>query len=337
MYCVFDTIVITSYHDSKEKPMKFYAAPLEGITGYIFRNAHHKFYPGIDKYFTPFLSPKIKRGMNTKEQKDIAPLNNRGIPLVPQILTNQSDGFLQVAQILGELGYREINFNLGCPSGTVVSKGRGSGFLKDHDALRRFFDEIMSGLDKKGMQSMKISVKTRLGISDPEEILPLMNIYNDYPFSELIIHARCLKDYYKGPVNREAFRKAAAVSRHPLCYNGDLFTPEDMDEFRKEFPQTDMVMMGRGLIADPQLCQLCRSQGGETKMRDYDRLFRFLEEISDRYAEAFSGEKHVLFKLKELWSYMHVLFPDQPKVWKKIKKANSLQEYNRAIMEIRPY
>ena len=215
--------------------MKYYAAPLEGITGYIYRNAHHKFYPGVDKYFTPFLSPKIKRGMNTKEQKDIAPANNQGIPLVPQILTNQPDGFLQVAQILAELGYREINFNLGCPSGTVVSKGRGSGFLKDHDALRRFFEEVMAGLDKKGMQSMKISVKTRLGINDPDEILPLMEIFNDYPFSELIIHARLLKDYYKGPVKWDAFREAAAICKHPLCYNGDLFTPEDMKEFRKEF------------------------------------------------------------------------------------------------------
>lgn len=311
--------------------MKYYAAPLEGITGYIYRNAHHKFYPGIDKYFTPFLSPKIKRGMNTKEQKDIAPANNQGIPLVPQILTNQPEGFLQVAQILGELGYEEINFNLGCPSGTVVSKGRGCGFLRDRDALRRFFEEIMSGLDKRGMQSLKISVKTRLGIDDPEEILPLMEIFNDYPFSELIIHARRLKDYYKGPVNRDAFRKAAAICRHPLCYNGDLFTPEDMVEFRKEFPDIHMVMMGRGLIADPQLCQLCRIPEGEAANRDYDRMFRFLEEISEKYGEAFSSEKHALFKLKELWSYMHALFPDQPKVWKKIKKANSLADYHRAI------
>ena len=315
--------------------MKYYAAPLEGITGYIYRNAHHKFYPGVDKYFTPFLSPKIKRGMNTKEQKDIAPANNQGIPLVPQILTNQPDGFLQVAQILTELGYREINFNLGCPSGTVVSKGRGSGFLKDHDALRRFFEEVMAGLDKKGMQSMKISVKTRLGINDPDEILPLMEIFNDYPFSELIIHARLLKDYYKGPVKWDAFREAAAICKHPLCYNGDLFTPEDMKEFRKEFPDIDMVMMGRGLIADPQLCELCQTPEGESVVRDYDRMFLFLQEISDRYAEAFSGEKHVLFKMKELWSYMHVLFPDQPKVWKKIKKANSLMDYNRAIQGIK--
>ncbi|MBR5047729.1 MAG: tRNA-dihydrouridine synthase family protein, partial [Eubacterium sp.] len=266
--------------------MKYYAAPLEGITGYIYRNAHHKYYPGVDKYFTPFLSPKIKRGMNTKEQKDIAPANNRGIPLVPQILTNQPDGFLQLARILGELGYEEINFNLGCPSATVVNKGRGCGFLRDRDALRRFFDEVMSGLEQKGMGSLKISVKTRLGVNDPEEILPLMEIYNDYPFSEIIIHARLLRDYYKGPVRRDAFREAAAISRHPLCYNGDLFTPKNLEEFRKECPDMSRVMMGRGLIADPQLCEMCRtSLEGQTPVRDYDRMFRFLREISDNYAE----------------------------------------------------
>ena len=143
--------------------MKFYAAPLEGITGYIYRNAHHRFYPGMDKYFTPFISPRIKRGMSRKEKNDLCPENNQGIPLVPQILTNRSKDFLYVARIFYHLGYPEINLNLGCPSGTVFSKGKGCGFLRDRDALRRFFDEITEDLASNGPGDLKVSVKTQIG------------------------------------------------------------------------------------------------------------------------------------------------------------------------------
>ena len=112
--------------------MEFYFAPMEGITGYIYRNAHQKFFPGMDKYFTPFLSPNENRALNPKEKKDILREHNIDLYVTPQILTNRADFFLRAARELKEeYGYEEVNLNLGCPSGTVVSKGKGAGFLGD--------------------------------------------------------------------------------------------------------------------------------------------------------------------------------------------------------------
>lgn len=307
--------------------MKYYAAPMEGITGYVYRNAHHHFYPGMDKYYTPFLTPKEKRGMTSKEKNDILPEHNQGIPLVPQVLTNRSHDFLTIMQDLAEMGYQEVNLNLGCPSGTVVSKGKGCGFLAQTEALDRFFDEVMNGLEDRGIPGMKVSVKTRLGVDDADEIEDLMEIYNRYPLSEIILHARIHKDFYKKPVNWEAFRQALRMSKHPMCYNGDLFYGSDLERFQKAFPDVDMVMLGRGMIANPQLREDCL----EEKAFDYERFFRFHDEVLDGYVEIMSGDRNVLFKMKELWSYMAIHFPGQNKAMKKIKKSNHLTEYKAAI------
>ena len=301
-----------------------YAAPMEGITGYRYRNVHHKYFPGIDKYYTPFITPKIKRGFTKRERNDILPDNNKGIPLVPQILTRNPEDFLTLADRLSlEYGFREVNLNLGCPSGTVVSKGKGSGFLAYPDELRRFFDTVFQSC------RIRVSVKTRLGMRDPEEILSLMEIYNDYPIHELIIHARVREDMYRKPVNREAFREALRVSRLRICYNGDLFSREDVESFKEAFPAVDRVMLGRGLIARPSLAEeIC---GGA---RDLDREQGFLEELCRSYEEIMSGEKNVLFKMKEIWSYMWPQFHEGKRIGKKIKKASCLREYRMLVEEL---
>lgn len=310
--------------------MRIYAAPMEGITGYVYRNAHHHFYPGMDRYYTPFLSPKIKKGMNSKEKNDVIPEHNQNISVIPQILTNQPEEFLFLAEKLDAMGYEEWNLNLGCPSGTVVTKGKGCGFLANPDRLRRFFEETFEQLEARGLAYRKFSVKTRLGMEDPEEILTLMEIYNDYPISEVTIHARVHKDFYKRPVNRQAFKEALAISRHPVCYNGDLFTVKDYEAFTKEYPQVEAVMLGRGLIADPQLEERLR-QPEKAMAFDKERFFDFHEEVLQGYVEIMSGDRNVLFKMKELWTYMNAQFPGQEKVMKKIKKSNNLMEYRQAV------
>ncbi|MDO4976485.1 MAG: tRNA-dihydrouridine synthase family protein [Eubacteriales bacterium] len=311
--------------------MKYYAAPMEGITGYVYRNAHHHFYPGMDRYYTPFLTPKAKKGMTSKEKNDILPEHNRGITVVPQVLTNQSDHFLNISEALYGFGYDEVNLNLGCPSGTVVSKGKGCGFLADQEALDRFFDQVMEGLHIRGIPKMKVSVKTRLGVDDPGEMPSLMEIYNRYPLSEIIIHARIHKDFYKKPVNLEAFSQALSMSAHPVCYNGDLFSRESLDSFHRNFPEVDRVMLGRGMIANPQLQKECE---GKIEHFEYDRFFRFHEELLQGYIEVMSGDRNVLFKMKELWSYMGAHFPQQEKIMKKIKKSNTLVEYKSAVQSL---
>ena len=309
---------------------------MEGVTGYVYRNAHHRHYPGISKYYTPFLAPRKKRGCSRKEKNDILPDHNRDIPLVPQVLTNSAEDFVRMARILTDLSYREVNLNLGCPSGTVVSRGRGSGFLKDPERLLLFFDQVFEEKEKKGLQA-DLSVKTRLGMEDPGEILTLMGVYNRFPISELTIHARVRQDMYRHPARLDAFSEALAISRIPVCYNGDLFSLEDGARIRESFPQVKKLMLGRGLIADPSLHEKIlnntdsgkeeKQEHGEADFGGIPRFRRFHDEILHGYKDIMSGEKNVLYKMKELWGYVFSISLPGDKTWKKIRKSASLTEY----------
>ena len=194
--------------------MNYYFAPMEGVTGYVYRNAHHAIFPGIDKYFTPFVSPNQNRCFTPREKRDILPENNRGICVVPQILTNRSDYFLRTMKELAAFGYQEVNLNLGCPSGTVVSKGKGAGFLEDADKLDAFFDEVFQKAD---LEKMKISVKTRIGIEDAEEFEDLQKVFQRYPFAEVIVHPRVRSDFYKNQPDRQVFGAFLKESVNFFC------------------------------------------------------------------------------------------------------------------------
>ena len=178
--------------------MKIYLAPLEGVTGYTYRRALQECFGGFDKYFIPFILPNQKGHLSTREKKDIAPENNQGMQAVPQILTKNAEDFIRTVETLKEYGYEEVNLNLGCPSKTVVTRGRGAGFLDRPDELDRFLDEIFRKCD------VRISIKTRLGMEEEWEFEDLLKIYNKYPLEELIIHPRLQKDYYKNTPRMEA-------------------------------------------------------------------------------------------------------------------------------------
>ncbi|MBL4932799.1 tRNA dihydrouridine synthase [Clostridium paridis] len=304
--------------------MKYYLAPMEGITGYIYRNAYVKFFNNIDKYFAPFIVPNQSRSLKTKELRDILPENNNGINIVPQILTNDSEGFISTSRKLQQLGYSEINLNLGCPSGTVVSKNRGSGFLAHREILDVFLDEIFK------MDDIKISIKTRIGKDSPEEFSELLRIYNKYPLEELIIHPRIQKDFYGNKPNLEVFKDALALSKNPICYNGDIFTSEDHNELVQAFPEVNTVMLGRGILANPGLMNIIRNKASIDKKV----LKEFHDEVFNKYIELFNEEKNAIFRMKELWGYMIYIFSDNKKYAKKIKKAQKLSDYNAAISSL---
>lgn len=302
--------------------MKDYMAPMEGITNYIYRNAYHRFYHPMDKYFTPFISAKPNKRLSFKEINEVSPETNEGLLVVPQILTNCAEDFMQTAKILKEeYGHREVNLNLGCPSGTVTAKGKGAGFLGEPEKLEVFLDKIFSGLD------MEISVKTRIGTHYDEDWPRLLEIYEKFPMKELIIHPRIQKDYYKNKPRLSAFREAQERLKLPLCYNGDLFTPKDYREFAVQFPGTDTFMYGRGLIADPGLVTAIRVGVHPGK----EMLRGFHDKIYGDYQELLSGERNVLFRMKELWNYMAPTFTQYEKYAKKIKKSQHLREYEAAV------
>ena len=333
---------------SAGEAMKRYLAPMEGITGYVFRNVYHACFGGMDKYFTPFLSPNQTGRLGPRESRDVDPENNQGMCVVPQILTNSAEDFIRTAKTLKSLGYQEVNLNLGCPSQTVFSKKRGAGFLAYPQEVNQCLYEIFAGLD------MKISVKTRLGVKDPEEFCRLLDVYNSYKMEELIIHPRVREDYYRNTPRMDAFERAFAHSKNPVCYNGDIFRMRDIDSLGQKFPRLPAVMLGRGILAYPGLLSddAGKSPGaGPAGKPDSGRLTGTEGEnpVHKERLQAFhhclyqanlrtylkeAGPKVVLFKMKEVWCYLAYAFKDSKKQAKKIKKAQRLEDYEAAVAEM---
>lgn len=318
--------------------MKFYLAPLEGITGYIYRNALEKYFPGTDRYFTPFIAPDQTKILRTKETRDVTPEHNQVKELIPQILTRNAEHFIMTAKALEALGYQEVNLNLGCPSGTVVARGRGSGFLAYPDELDRFLEEIFEGTN------VRISIKTRIGRDHTDDAFRLMEIYAKYPLSELIIHPRTQKEFYRGVPHQELFgelcehfwqsaanaKTAENETRIPVCYNGNILTASDYKKLTERFPNVSAVMLGRGIIADPGLIRQLKT-GVPT---DKKTLKAFHDEVQQGYLGYLREEKNTLFRMKEMWVYMIHLFADHEKYMKKIRKSQSLAEYNGVVQTL---
>lgn len=324
---------------------KIYMAPMEGVTGFIYRNTFARFFGGIDKYYTPFISPGEHRNFKSRELKDVLPDNNAGLNVAVQMLTNNAEHFIVTARKMMDFGYREVNLNLGCPSGTVVANGKGAGFLSFPEKLDAFLDEIYSGLADTGLD---ISVKTRIGRYEQDEFYELLDIYNKYPISELIIHPRVQKDMYKNTPRMEIFDYAVEHSKNPLVYNGDICTVEDYERFAghylknaenvpdepksdkernnkesdKESAKITAVMLGRGLISNPGLAVQIVSGG----CPDRSTLKDFFDALVWAYRAEIPDEKNVVFKIKENLFYLVNLFEDKEEYWKKIRKSDNLME-----------
>lgn len=299
-------------------------APLEGITGPVYRNAYHNNFTPADKYFTPFIQSK---GLNHRDKENINPDNNKGLYVVPQILAGDIETFLEIANQIEHYGYKEVNLNLGCPYGTVVSKKHGAGFLSEPDRLDAFLYEAF---DKCPME---LSIKTRIGMESVNEWENLVKIYNKYKACEIIIHPRLRKDFYNNEVNIDAYRYAYQILSVPVGYNGDIKTKEDYERIINIFPDTDSIMIGRGLIANPFIIDIIN--GKET---DLNKLKCFHNELLEGYKSVMSGDMNTLFKLKEMWSYMKELFDngdrETTRLFKRIKKATRLEEYEACVREL---
>lgn len=293
--------------------MRYYFAPLEGLTDSIYRRLHHSFFPGIDRYYTPFLSPTMHRALTPKEERELPLADTLGYEAVPQLLTKNAEDFLWMCSQCVDRGYREINLNLGCPSGTVTAKGKGSGMLKDLGELDRFLDTVFY------KAPLDISVKTRLGFSDPGEFEQLLPIFNRYPIKELIIHPRVRAQFYKGPVDMKAFDYAAEHSKNPLCYNGNLCSLSQIDTLSKTYPEIHSVMLGRALIADPGLL----TPGGSTAQS----LEAFHNALLDEYIEKFGSARNAMFRMKENWGFLHSRFEGSDKLWKALRKTTDVAEF----------
>lgn len=299
-------------------------APMEGVTGPEFRRVHRRLFPEADRYYAPFIAPDAGGRFKHSHLRALLPEANAGLPLVPQILANSAEAFLGAAQTLADLGYREVNLNAGCPSGTVVSKHKGAGMLGDPAALDTFLDEVFT------QTPVAVSVKTRLGLRSTAEFPALLAVYRRYPLAELIVHARDREGMYKSVCDHAAFADSLEDAPWPVCYNGDIFTAEDLAVLRREFPALERVMLGRGAAADPALFRVLR--GGAPLGREELRAFH--DALLEESLAAGLPPVYAPARMKELWFYWAGLFPGAERMLKAINKSRDLSSYRDAAAAI---
>lgn len=303
--------------------MEFLFAPMEGVTGRIYRRVHARFFPGVSRYYAPFFSPSRDHHFPLRGLTDLLPEENPGVDLVPQLLTNRAEDFIWAAASLMDRGYKEVDLNLGCPSGTVVAKRKGAGFLLLPQELDAFLEAVFSAPELRGLS---LSLKTRIGFADEGEWERLLGIYRQYPLSQLIVHPRLRSDFYTGPVRPAAFALALEGSPFPVTWNGDVFSPADLETLRARYPGLDRVMLGRGLAAEPGLA--ARLATGEVCSRE--TLHAFHEAVSEEYRSVLYGDTALCHRMKELWSYLILHFEGGEKHFKRLTKARRWEEFHLA-------
>ena len=304
--------------------MNLYFAPLEGITTYTFRNTHFEMFGGCTNYYAPFITPTQNDKINEKNLRDILPSNNKIPNLKIQALSNHAPSFVDFATKVKAYGYDEINLNFGCPSSTVVKKGRGAGFLKEKDLLNKFLYDIFNKTD------IKISIKTRAGYLNCDEAEELIDIYNRYPLTKLIIHPRAREDYYNGTPCMNAFDTMYKASKNPVCYNGDILNANDYEQIKALYPDLEGIMIGRGAIKNPAIFrEICNG-----KRLTSTELIEFTEKLFENYYELLNSDMYTQHKLKEIWVYIMQEHDDCTKLTKPIKKASRVADLLTAIKQL---
>lgn len=298
-------------------------APMEGITGHVFRGVHARCFGKLDRYYTPFLPPpRLGHGFVGKALKEVDPAANEGLNVIPQLLTKNAEEFLWAAQLLAEMGYAEVNLNLGCPSGTVVSKGKGSGFLRNLDELEAFLQTVCE------RSPLPVSVKTRVGLASDDEYERILELYCRFPLAELIVHPRVREDAYKGHARRTLYGLTLGRAPFPVAYNGDVFSVGDFESLVRDYTQTRHVMIGRGLLANPALAR----QIGGGPMATLDELRAFHDELFCAYEAEIGG--NAVFRMKEWWSYARCSFERPAAVLRAVRKTRTADDYKSAVVGV---
>ena len=308
--------------------MQLISSPLQGFTDYKFRNAFHKLFGGIDTYYAPYIKLNGTLEIKKAYQRDLLPENNQHIQLIPQIMTNDADAFIVVANYIKQLGYNELNWNLGCPYPMVTKRGMGSGLICDAPKIKEILYKVHQETD------ITVSMKMRLGYENPTEILEVFPILANYPLKSIAIHARIGKQLYKGGVNLDAFETCLSHTKHTIYYNGDITSVASFKAMQQRFPSIQHWLIGRGLIADPFLPKMIQLNNPNYPEDRFERLHKFHDILLQQYSESLSGDQHLLLKMSSIWEYFSNHFTNPQKTFKKIKKAKSLKNYQSAVSEL---
>ena len=303
-----------------------YLAPLRGITDSLFRNVYTSHFRGFDAAVAPFLNPQSGHSNKTGMFRDLLPANNRQLVIVPQLLNNTAEGFLALAERLEDLGYNQLNWNLGCPAPMVANKGRGSGLLPRPDAILSLLDAVLPKLNSR------LSIKMRLGLHQRQESFALLPRLNAYPLSEIILHPRLGKQLYSGIPDLDGFGQCLELTSHQLVYNGDITSMAVFEKLSARFPTIKRWMIGRGVLANPLLAEEISGIAGNEPKRQ--RIRRYHDELYTAYQDHLQGPGHLLGRMKQLWLYLIASFPEDGKIIKKIKKAATEQQYLEAVDQL---
>lgn len=307
---------------------KLLSSPLQGFTDFRFRNAFNKNFGGIDTFYAPYIRLNGKFKIKSSYERDILPANNNGLEVIPQIITNDADEFLFVAKYVQQLGYKELNWNLGCPYPMVTKCGMGSGLINNPEKINNILNKVHAESD------IIVSMKMRLGYENSEEILRALPILDTYPIKNIAIHARIGKQLYKGNVDLNAFQKCIENTNHKLFYNGDITSVEKFNKLQDRFPMINHWMIGRGIISDPFLPSMIKNNTSKYPANKIELFSSFHNTLYQGYSEALSGPSHLLLKMYHLWEYFATQFYNPKKTLKKIKKANNIRNYEMAVQEI---
>ncbi len=299
-------------------------APLQGYTEAFYRSAHAQIFGGIASYYSPFV--RVEHGeIRRKDIREIEPENNDGVNLIPQLIAPNMEKMEKIITLFAEKGYKQINFNMGCPYSFLTKRHNGSGILPYPDEVRQL---LTTAIEEH--PDLSFSVKLRLGWEQAEECLALLPILNELPLTHLILHPRLGQQQYKGEVNLQGFEAFYNECRHPLIYNGDLCTVEEIHAITERFPHLAGVMIGRGLLANPALAAEYYQGHPFSTDEIREKLRAFHTEFFSRYNNHIEGgEKQLLMKIKSFWEY---LLPDGDRKAKKaIHKVNKLDTYQMAV------
>ncbi len=310
---------------------KLLSSPLQGFTDFRFRNAFNKYFGGIDTFYAPYIRLNGKLEIKPAHKRDILPENNTDLELIPQIMTNDADEFIFVAKYVQELGYNELNWNLGCPYPMVTKRGMGSGLINNPTKINSILEKVYAE------SNIIVSMKMRMGYKNSEEILQVLPILAQYPIKNIAIHARIGKQLYKGEVDLDSFQRCVDNTDHKLYYNGDITSLAGFNEIAARFPMIDHWMIGRGMIADPFLPGLIKSNTSEYPENRIDIFSKFHDTLFHDYSQVLSGPNHIIMKMFHFWEYFMTSFPNALKGLKKIKKAKSISAYENAVNSILMY
>lgn len=308
--------------------IQLYSSPLQGFTDFRFRQAFQSYFGGIDRFIAPYIRVKGKHEIKPARERDLLPENNQGLDLIPQLISRDADEFISVANFVQKLGYRELNWNLGCPYPMVAKRGMGSGLLNAPEKI----DEILKRVSAES--DILLSVKMRLGYESPEEIFRVLPVLEKHTLTNIAIHPRIGKQLYRGEVNLPAFEECLGQTSHVVFYNGDITSVQRFREMKDRFPAITHWMIGRGLIADPFLPAMIKADSPQYPENRYEIFSSFHDTLLSSYEEALSGPRHILMKMYSFWEYFIYSFPDSPKGLKKIRKAQSLSVYREAVKQL---